>query len=205
MKIRTRVAASLVTLITVSMLAGCSKTRPLVKSETPVPQAVPAEATKNDANKVRGTVNTVVGKSNTISIKISDKEMMVFKFDKETVFKNASGYKDLSAGEKVDVVFKAVGAENIATVLSKVLAELPKGTSEIKVDELKALLSKSPEDDNYLLFDTRPAGRFHQATILNSLSLPITEMEKMDKEGKVSPYMPNDKNKMLIFWCGGIT
>jgi predicted small lipoprotein YifL len=205
MKIRTRIAASFVTLITVSMLAGCSNTGPLVKSETPVPQTVPAEAAKKDANKVRGTVNTVVGKSNTISIKISDKEMMVFKFNKETVFKNASSYKDLSSGEKLDVVFKTVGAENIATVLSKVLAELPKGTSEIKVDELKTLMSKSPEEGNYLLFDTRPPGRFHQATIINSLMLPVTEMEKLDKEGKISPLLPNDKNTLLIFWCGGIT
>jgi len=205
MKIRTRIAASLVTLIAVSMMAGCGKTGPQVKSETPVPQTVPAEVQKKDANKVRGTINTVVGKSNTISIKISDKEMMVFKFDKETVFKNASSYKDLSAGEKVDVVFKAVGAEKVASVLSKVLAGLPKGTSEIKVDELKTLMSKSPEEGNYLLFDTRPPSRFHQATILNSLSLPVTEMEKLDKEGKVSPLLPNDKNTLLVFWCGGIT
>ena len=131
--------------------------------------------------------------------------MMVFKFNKETVFKNASSYKDLSAGEKVDVVFKTVGAENIATMLSKVLAELPKGSSAITVEELKTLLSKSPEDGNYLLFDSRPSSRFHQATILNSLTLPITEMEKLDKEGKISPLMPNDKNKLLVFWCGGIT
>lgn len=205
MRLNTRIAASLVMLIAVSMMAGCGKTGPQVKSETPVPQTVPAEVGKKDANKVRGTINTVVGMSNTISIKIPDKEMMVFKFDKETVFKNASGYKDLSAGEKVDVVFKTVGAEKVATILSKVLAELPKGSSEIKVDELKALMSKSPEDGNYLLFDTRPPSRFHQATILNSLSLPITEMEKMDKEGKISPYLPNDKNTLLVFWCGGIT
>ncbi len=205
MRISTRIAASLVTLLAVSMMAGCSKTRPQVKSETPVPQTIPAEVQKKDPNKVRGNINAVVGKNSTISVNITDKDMMVFKFNNETVFKNASSYKDLHAGEKVDVVFKAVGSENIATMLSKVLAELPKGASAITTDELKTLLSKSPEAGKYLLFDTRPPSRFNQATILNSLSLPITEMEKLDKEGKISPLLPNDKNTLLVFWCGGIT
>lgn len=82
---------------------------------------------------------------------------------------------------------------------------LPKGTSVITVDEVKALVAKGPESGNYLMFDSRPASRFHSGTIPTSLMLPSGEMEKFDKEGKSHPLLGQDKNKLLIFWCGGPT
>ena len=82
---------------------------------------------------------------------------------------------------------------------------LPKGVTVITTEELKALVDKGPETGNYLLFDSRPAGRFHAATIPTSQSLPDTEMVKLDQEGKAHPMLSPDKNKLHIFWCGGPT
>lgn len=82
---------------------------------------------------------------------------------------------------------------------------LAKGTSVISTDEVKALVAKGPEAGNYLMFDSRPASRFHAGTIPTSIMLPSSEMEKMDKEGKAHPLLGQDKNKMLVFWCGGPT
>ena len=82
---------------------------------------------------------------------------------------------------------------------------LPKGTSVITIDEMKALVTKGPDAGNYLMFDSRPATRFHSGTIPTSLMLPSGEMEKLDKEGKPHPLLGQDKNKLLIFWCGGPT
>jgi len=82
---------------------------------------------------------------------------------------------------------------------------LPKGVSVITVDELKALVDKGPEAGNFLLFDSRPAGRFHAATIPTSQNLTDAEMGKLDKEGKVAARLGEDKGKQLIFWCGGPT
>ena len=86
-----------------------------------------------------------------------------------------------------------------------VLPALPKGASAITTDEMKTLVAKGPEARNYLMFDSRPAARFHAATIPTSLMLPVAEMEKLDKEGKVHPLLGQDKNKLLVFWCGGPT
>ncbi|MGB4600310.1 MAG: hypothetical protein WBI04_10120 [Trichlorobacter sp.] len=133
MSIRNRLAASLATLMTVALLAGC-ETGPEVKSEAPAPQTVAAAKPAKPAGPV-----------------------------------------------------------------------LPKGVTVITVDELKTLVDKGPEAGNYLLFDSRPAGRFHAATIPNSLSLPDTEMVKLDQEGKAHPMLSPDKNKLHIFWCGGPT
>jgi uncharacterized lipoprotein len=133
MSIRTRLIASLATLMAVALLAGC-ETGPEVKSEAPVQQTA-------------------------------------------AVVKPAK-----SAGPA-----------------------LPAGVSVISIDALKALVDKGPEAGNYLLFDSRPAGRFHAATIPTSQNLTDTEMVKLDQEGKVASRLGEDKNKMLIFWCGGPT
>lgn len=206
MSIQTRITASLVTLLSVALLAGCQSS-PQTKSEAPAPQTVAAApvAQKAEANKVKGKVKTVVGKSSTISIEVPNKGMMVFKFNAETKFKNATSYKDLHADELLNIEFKTVGAENVATLLSKVVAELPAGITIISTEELKALTAKGPEAGNYLLFDARPAGRYHQAHVPTAKSLPLAEIEKLHKEGKVSPLMPQDKNKLLVFYCGGPT
>ena len=82
---------------------------------------------------------------------------------------------------------------------------LPKGVSVITTDALKALVEKGPEAGNYLLFDSRPAGRFHAATIPTSQHLTDAEMVKLDQEGKVATRLGQEKGKLVIFWCGGPT
>lgn len=204
MKIRTRIAASFVTLLAVALLAGC-ETGPEVKRQAPSSQTVPATVQKNGVSKVKGKVKTVVGKSNTLSIDVANQGVMVFKFNSDTVYKNAASFKDLQAGEALVVEFKVIGSENVATLLSKVVAELPAGTTLIKTDELQALVQAGPEAGKYVLVDSRPAGRYHQAHIPTSVSLPFDVMDKLDKEGKTSPVLPGDKDTLLVFYCGGIT
>jgi hypothetical protein len=82
---------------------------------------------------------------------------------------------------------------------------MPQGVTVISTEALKALVDKGPQAGNYLLFDSRPAGRFNAATIPTSLHLTDSEMEKLDKEGKVASRLGDDKNKQVIFWCGGPT
>jgi len=204
MSIHKRITASFITLLAVALLAGC-ETGPEVKSEAPAQQTVAAAPQKKEANKVKGKVKTVVGKSNTISIDVPQKGLMVFKFNNETVYKNAASYKDLHPDELLNIEFKTVGSENIATLLSKVVAELPKGINQIGTAELQALVAKGPAAGNYLLYDARPAGRYHQAHIPTSLSLPLAMIDQMTKEGKKIAVLPEDKNKLIIFYCGGPT
>jgi rhodanese-related sulfurtransferase len=91
------------------------------------------------------------------------------------------------------------------TEVKKAGPVLPKGVSVITTDDLKALVDKGIEAGNYLLFDSRPAGRFHAATIPTSQNLTDAELAKLDQEGKVVTRLGADKNKQLIFWCGGPT
>ena len=157
------------------------------------------------ANVVDGKVKTVVTKSNTISIDVEKKGVMVFKVTPETKFVNAKTLKNFVTGEEVAIEFKTVGSEMIATVAKKMIAELPKGTSPISFDELKALVQKGTKAGNFVMYDSRPAGRYHQGHIPGATSLPFANLKKADEEGKVASLLPPEKDKLLIFYCGGIT
>lgn len=202
MRVRKRLIVSLVTLAAVALLAGC-ESGPQVKSETPAPAITPVQQVT--VNKVKGKIKTVVGKSHTIAIEVAQKGLMVFKFTPDTKFINAASYKDLAPDELMDIEFKIVGAENVASVLKKVVAELPKGVVLMKMDEAQELVKKGPKAGNYTMFDSRPGGRYHEGHIPGAQSLPLGEMEKLDKEGTLAAKLPADKNALLVFYCGGPT
>lgn len=134
MSIRTRITTSVVTLLSVAMLAGC-QTGPQVTNAPTTPQTVTAP--------------------------------------------------------------KAVAKPAVA--------KLPDGVTVITTEALKALVDKGASAGNYLLFDSRPAGRFHAATIPTSQNLTDADMDKLTKEGTVEARLGKDKNKLVIFWCGGPT
>jgi rhodanese-related sulfurtransferase len=162
-------------------------------------------AAPHAANIIDGKVKTVVNKSNTISLDVEKKGVVVFKATAETKFVNAKALKNFVAGEEVAIEFKIVGSEMVAVVIKKVIAELPKGTSPITFDELKVLSQKGPKAGNFVMFDSRPAGRYHQGHIPGATSLPFAAMKKADEEGKLAAMLPPEKDKLLIFYCGGIT
>lgn len=102
-------------------------------------------------------------------------------------------------------VRKEAAAPQTAVAAKPAGADLPQGVTGISVDQLKELVAKGPEAGNYLLFDSRPAGRFNAATIPTSQHLTDKDMEQLDKDGKVASRLGDDKNKLVIFWCGGPT
>ena len=111
-------------------------------------------------------------------------------------------------GSGPQVKSQAPVPQTVATALKAAkpaLPSLPKGTSVITTEELKGLVDKGIEAGYYLMFDSRPATRFHAGTIPTSLMLPVAEMEKLDAEGKVATRLGTDKNKLMVFWCGGPT
>ncbi len=67
---------------------------------------------------------------------------------------------------------------------------------EIETKGLEKLVMK-PSKDPYLLIDARPAVKYQQSFIPNSISLPKAEFEL--KKG----LLPNDKSVPLIIYCGG--
>ena len=151
-------------------------------------------AAAKDENVYKGKILGVSKKAKTISIKVGDKTQMV-KFNDDT-----KGMEHAKKGEAAIIKFEPRGKDKIAKVVKPKLAKLPKGVKEMQPEDLAKYVAKGPEKGNYLLVDSRPAKRFAEGTIPTSISIPVPKMKKSGKD-----LMPADKDKLLIFYCGGPT
>ena len=138
----------------------------------------------------------VLGMSNKArTITIDDKKLgnVMIKFNDAT-----EGLEFAKKGEAAIVKFKMVGDDRVATVVKPKLAKLPKGVSEIKPDELAKLMASGTD---YLLVDSRPAKRYASGHITTAVSAPVAKLEK-----EFATILPMDnKDKLLLFYCGGPT
>ena len=169
-----------------------------ILSGSPALAADPApQGASQNANTFTGKITGKSNKAKTISIEVGSKNEFL-KFDDKT-----AGMEHAVEGEAAIVQFEMRGADRFATVVKPKLATLPEGVTEMKVDELAALIAKGPEEGNYVLVDSRPAARYHEGHIPTAISLPDTlHVETGDA------YLPSDarlKKTTLIFYCGGFT
>ena len=161
-------------------------------------QAVAAE--KAEDLQVKGQVKAVTNKAKTVSVSVKDKGVMLFKFNDSTKFINFTKTKEIKYPTAVVVKYKVEGPDNVALSIKKALISLPKGVTEIKTDELAALVEKGPKAGHYLLVDARPASVASAGHIPTAVSIPVNLLKKKGAE-----LLPADKSAMLIFYCGGPT
>jgi rhodanese-related sulfurtransferase len=57
---------------------------------------------------------------------------------------------------------------------------------------------QAPPEWDFVLIDSRPAGRYNEAHINGAINIPDANFDKLKH------LLPQDKNKMLIFYCGGL-
>jgi hypothetical protein len=161
-------------------------------------QTVAADETKLLSTK--GKLKALANKSKTLSIAVEGKGTMVFKFNDQTSLVNFKNLNELHMEDAVSIEYKQAGADNIAAVITRAVAKMPPGVTEIKTDELVKLVAKGTEAGHYFLVDSRPAGKFSEGYIPTAVNIPVPLLEK---EG--AKVLPADKSKMLIFYCGGVT
>jgi len=185
-----KLAAALVMLAFLSF--GCDKNVSQT-TESAKPAAQAEQKKKNTVYK-----GPVVGKSNkakTISITVgkgADAKTMMVRFDDKTV-----GLEHAKKGEAAIINWEQRGDDRFATVIKPKLAKLPEGVTEIQIDELHQLVA---DQAAFTLVDARPESRFDQAHLPDSISIPVPKLKKMKAE-----VLPKDKDKLLIFYCGGYT
>ena len=161
-------------------------------------QAAAAE-NKGDL-QVKGQVKAVTNKAKTVSVNVKGKGCILFKFNDGTKFINFTKTKEIKYPTAVVVKYKVEGPDNIALSIKKALISLPKGVTEIKTDEVVALVEKGPKAGNYFLVDARPPKIASSGHIPTAISIPVNVLKKKGAE-----LLPADKSKMLIFYCGGPT
>ena len=191
MKVKSIIKFIPVAVMLAFLAAGCARD---TDSSVQTPAAKTMEK-KTEANVYTGPI---VGKSNkakTISITVgkgAEAQTMMVKFDDQT-----EGVEFAKKGEAAIINWEQRGDDKFATVIKPKLAKLPEGVTEIKVDELYQLL----EDQLPMtLVDARPALRYNQGHLPTAISIPVPLLKE-----KKAEVLPEDKDKLLIFYCGGYT
>ena len=141
----------------------------------------------------KGKVLGMSKKAKTITIKDKKLGLVMIKFNDDT-----KGLEHAKKGKAAIVKYKVVGTDKIATIIKPKLAKLPKGVTEIVPEELAKMIAAQAD---YMLIDSRPGKRYAAGHIASAISMPVA---KLKKEGKT--LLPQDnKDKLLIFYCGGPT
>lgn len=159
-----------------------------------VKKADKATEAKMTENVFKGKILGVSKKAKTISIEVGKKTEMV-KFSDTT-----KGMEFAQKGEAAIIKFSGKGSDKIATVIKPKLAKLPEGVKEMQPDELVKLVAMGLKKGNYFLVDSRPAKRFAEGSIPTAVSIPVSSMKEKGKD-----LLPPEKDKLLIFFCGGPT
>ncbi len=176
--------------LTAPLIVGCAAEKPqLSVTGGTMIEAVQAKTV---------IVGKIAGKSNrakTISITVgkgAKAETMMLRFDDQT-----TGLEFAKKGEKAIITYEQIGDAKVVVSVKPKLATLPPGVTEIKTDELKAAIDRGMD---VLVVDSRPVRRFYQAHLPGAISIPIDMAEEQKKK-----LLPEDKNIMLVFYCGGPT
>lgn len=182
----------LAALLVSTLFYGCAQD---TSTSGPQTKSVAGQAQKKNENVFTGPI---VGKSNkakTISITVGKADAaktMMLRFDDQT-----TGLEYADKGEAAIISWEQRGDDKFALSVKPKLAKLPDGVTEIKVDELYALIStKAP----LTLVDARPESRFAQGHLPGSISISVPELQE-----KKAAVLPKDKDKLLVFYCGGYT
>ena len=169
---------------------GCAQTQTAQDNATKT-----AVAQKQEANVYKGKIINKSNKSKIVSIEVGqgDKaKTLLVKFDDKT-----TGLEFAEKGEAAIINWEQRGADKYATVIKPKLAKLPEGIAEIKTEALKGLLDSNADP---MIIDSRPAGRFALSHLPGAVSIPVDEMV-----AKAGDILPKEKDKLLVFYCGGPT
>lgn len=171
--------------------AGQKSADPAASKAAAKEAALVAKEVKN----YKGIVGDVSKKAKTISIAVGPEgktESMLVLFDDKT-----KGIEFAKKGDSVTIVYAMRDQQPVAVSIKPNLAKLPEGVSEIKTVELQGLVDSKAD---LVLIDSRPESRYAQSHLPGAISVSV---EKMAKE--MAAALPKEKDRMLVFYCGGPT
>jgi len=174
-------------------MAGCAEQKPTGTAASP---AVPAaSAPKKELPVYKGVIGEVSKKAKTILINVGPEgktESMLVMYDAKT-----AGIDFAKKGDSVTIAYEMRDQVAHAVSIKPNLAKLPEGVTEIKTVELQGLVEKKAD---MLLIDARPESRYAQSHLPGAVSIPVDKLAKAQ-----AAVLPKEKDKLLVFYCGGPT
>jgi hypothetical protein len=149
---------------------------------------------------VRGTLVSVSEKFKTINVQVGQKLVWIINYGED--LKIAGADKLLSISRDKEIGIKFTGDEKKPYAVSLAVKPPAKVAPEqlVSIDELAKFTAISPEKSGYLLVDSRPKPRFNESHIPHAVSLDNTKFDELKDK-----MLPKEKDKLIIFYCGGVT
>jgi rhodanese-related sulfurtransferase len=157
------------------------------------------------AANLRGYFESVVLKSGAIQLNLGT-ATEILRFDPKAIrvldageAKPAEHLRDVRKGREARIEYAVNDGVKSATTISL------KGPMKIAPEKLvlypqvEKLVALGPEKGGYTLIDSRPLPLFQEGTIPTAISLPYPAFDKL--VGR----LPADKEKLLVFFCQGVT
>jgi hypothetical protein len=154
---------------------------------------------------VRGNLGKVSPEFNTLQVSVGKLIWIVKYNDKTSVIDGdqTSGpekLKGLPKGKEILVSYSGGEAKPLATDIKVKQPYKVPDEQKITNDEVVNLVAMGPEKGRYTLVDARPTGAYLGGHIPTAISLPFDSFED-----NCTTVLPPDKDRLLVFYCGGPT
>jgi hypothetical protein len=147
-----------------------------------------------DPGILRGLLGGVSSKAETLSIVIGPATWLV-KFDDKTELVGEKSLSKIPRDKEVGISFVE---KNGIFYAKKVSVKPPAQVPKEKIVTVESVSDHIKMGDAVII-DSRPKGRYNEGHIVNAINIYDAEFDKnLDK-------LPKDKNKLIIFYCAGVT
>ncbi len=186
----------------------------LASAQTPALAAPAAKPTmvavcgtchKPSAGMLRGYVENVALKSSSLQLDLGS-GMEIVRFDPKAlkvldsgIAKPAEHLGKVRKGHEARVEFSEKDGVKTASVVSLKGPITIAPEKLVSYDEVAKLVSAGPDKARYTLVDSRPLPRFQEGTIPTAINLPYPAFDKMLDR------LPPEKDRLLVFFCQGVT
>ena len=155
--------------------------------------------------RLQGNFESAAFKNQAIQLKI-DNNIEIVRFDPKTLIvvdagkeKPVDALREIPRGKEAKIEVVEKDGQKYATKISfkgpiKIAPE-----KLVTYEQVEKLVAQGPDTGNYTLIDSRPLPRVQEGTIPTSINLPYPAWDKFVDR------LPKDKNRLVIFFCQGVT
>lgn len=169
-------------------------------AEKPTVLAPCKQCHQPEKDLVRGTLVSVSEKFKTINVQVGQKLVWIINYGDDLKITGADKLLSVSRDKEIGIRF--TGDEKKPYAVSLMVKPPAKVAPEklVTADEMSKLVAIGPEKGGYLLVDSRPKPRFNEGHIPHAASLDNTKFDELKDK-----MLPKEKDRLIIFYCGGVT
>jgi len=149
---------------------------------------------------VRGTLVSVTEKFRTINVQVGQKLVWIITYGDDLKITGADKLSAIPRDKEIGVRF--TGDEKKPYAVSLTVKPPARVAPEklVSLEEMTNLVAEGPEKGNYLLVDSRPKPRYLEGHIPGAVSQPNDKFDELK-----DTVLPAAKDKLIIYYCGGVT